>query len=350
LTNSSVAAAHARNDAMQARATDVRAWVRNGQLAVRIVNQTGHKLPSGYSEGRRMWINVRFFDVGHQQIGEVGSYDLATATLNPAGTKVYQARLGLDAQQSAATGVPAGESFHFVLNNTVISDNRIPPRGFTNAGFAAIQSPAIGASYAEEQYWDDTYFPIPAGAASATVTTYHQTSSREYMEFLRDENTTNNDGQVAYNQWVQTGKSAPKLMQSVSIDFAAPGFVPPIAYGRAKVLSNGRTPGLAWTGEPRLSTNNFAIEVRNALPRSVGVLETSTTSNSVPFKGGTLLLGGMHTAYASFQLDQHGQAVVPVPVLPAMVGTSHNYQAFFRDSGAPQHYGITNAVHVDFCY
>jgi hypothetical protein len=350
LSTQSVAAAHARNDAMQARASDLRVWVRNNQLAVRIVNQTGHKLPSGYSEGRRMWIEVKYFDALNQPISTIGGYDAATATLSTAGAKIYEMRLGIDAQQSAATGVPAGESFHFVLNNTILSDNRIPPRGFTNPGFDAVQAKPVGATYAEEQYWDDTLFPIPPNAASAVVKTWHQTTTREYIEFLRDNNTTNNTGQIAYNQWVQHGKSAPVQMQSASITIATPGFVEPIVYGLAKTLSNGRTPTVWWAGEPRLSTNNFKVQVRNALPRSLGVLRSSPTTQSVPFKGGTLLLGGVTGVAASFQLDAMGQALVPIPVLPGMVGTAMNYQAFFRDVNAPEHYGITNAIHVEFCY
>jgi hypothetical protein len=350
LDTTSVANAHARNDSMQARATDLSVWMKNGQLAVRIVNQTGHKLPSGYAEGRRMWIDVQFFDAAHQPIGELGHYDPATATLDSATTKVYAGKQGLDATQAAATGLPAGESFHFVLNNTMISDNRIPPRGFTNAGFAAVQSAPVGATYAEEQYWDDTLFTVPALAASATVTTYHQTSSREYMEFLRDTNTTNTDGQTAYDQWVLHGKSAPVQMRQVTIDFSAPGYVSPIIYGAAKVLSNGRTPLIGWTGEPRLSTNNFTVDVKNAMPTSLGVVESSAISNSVPFKGGTLLLGGARAQVGMFQVDAQGHASVQVPVVPGMVGTSKNYQAFFRDNGAAEHYGMTNALHVDFCY
>ncbi len=33
------------------------------QLAtVRVFNQTGHKLPSGYAEGRQMWLNLKAYD------------------------------------------------------------------------------------------------------------------------------------------------------------------------------------------------------------------------------------------------------------------------------------------------
>src|SRR6185503_17042395 len=137
-------------------------------------------------------------------------------------------------------------------------------------------------------------------------------------------------GQIAYDQWVLHGKSAPVQMQSKTISFVAPGFVEPIVYGLGKQLSNGRTPTVWWSGQPRVSTNDFKVQVRNGLPRSLGVLRASATQNSVPFKGGTLLLGGATTVVASFQLDAMGQVMVPIPVLPGMVGTTVNYQAFFR--------------------
>jgi hypothetical protein len=37
-----------------------------GTLDVKIVNLTGHKLISGYPEGRRMWLNIRWFDSGDE--------------------------------------------------------------------------------------------------------------------------------------------------------------------------------------------------------------------------------------------------------------------------------------------
>ena len=33
---------------------------------VRVTNLTGHKLISGYPEGRRMWLNVQWFDAAGQ--------------------------------------------------------------------------------------------------------------------------------------------------------------------------------------------------------------------------------------------------------------------------------------------
>jgi hypothetical protein len=111
------------------------------------------------------------------------------------------------------------------LNNVVLSDNRIPPLGFTNAAFEAIQSAPVDYSYEDGQHWDDTEYAIPKNAAQAVVTLYHQTTTKEYIEFLRDANVTDDKGQIAYDQWVIGGMSAPMVMDSAMIDL---GSVEPI--------------------------------------------------------------------------------------------------------------------------
>jgi hypothetical protein len=217
LSENSVNDSVARATYMLENASDMELSVVGNQLNVRIVNQTGHKLPTGYPEGRRMWLNVRFYNGRGQVIAERGAYNPATATLTAGDSKVYEAVLGMDAAVAAATGLPQGPSFHFALNNEWLQDNRIPPRGFTNAGFASVQSAPVGYSYADGQYWDDTAYTVPAGAASAEVTLYYQTTSKEYVEFLRDTNTSNSAGQIAYDQWLANGKSAPVVMDTGKI-------------------------------------------------------------------------------------------------------------------------------------
>lgn len=219
LTQDEVDAAIERNMAFLDVASDVELTVDGDNLSVRVINETGHKLPTGYPEGRRMWINVQFQDDQGQLVAERGAYDFGTATLTTNDTKVYEAKLGVDAAVSAATGVPEGESFHFVLNNLYIKDNRIPPRGFTNAGFESVQAAPVGYTYADGQHWDDTDYTIPCNAVQATVRVYYQATSREYIEFLRDENTTDNIGQIAYDQWVATGMSTPVQMDREFITF-----------------------------------------------------------------------------------------------------------------------------------
>jgi len=187
--------------------------VTGPELEVHIQNETGHKLPSGYPEGRRMWLNVRVFDDMEQLIYESGNYDPVTAVLtHDADIKVYEIKPGISNALAGLLDKTAGPSFHFVLNDTIYSDNRIPPRGFTNANFEDIQSPAVAYSYADGQFWDITNYPLPENRKSVIVTLYYQTTSKEYVEFLRDENITDTNGQEMYDLWEQNGKSTPIAM------------------------------------------------------------------------------------------------------------------------------------------
>jgi hypothetical protein len=186
-------------------------------INVRITNQTGHKLPTGYPEGRRMWIEVEFLDANLSPVVVRGQYNGISADLITSDTKVYEAELGVDTAMSMATGLREGPSFHFALNNKYYKDNRIPPRGFTNAAFAAVGAAPVAASYQDGQYWDDAEFRVPAGATSAVVSLYYQIASKEYITFLRDENRTDDNGDVLYSQWELTGKSPPVLMRQATI-------------------------------------------------------------------------------------------------------------------------------------
>lgn len=198
-----------------------------GDLLVHVVNETGHKLPSGYPEGRRMWINPRFFDAGDQLIGESGAYVASTGDLiHDAEIKVYEAKPGLDEVTAPLVGATPGPSFHFVLNNRIYKDNRIPPRGFANAAFSEFGGAPVGAVYADGQYWDDSLYAIPQGAVRVEVSLYYQSTSKEYVTFLRDANTTNSKGQEMYDLWNDNGKSPPELVQLQTLALApivAPG-------------------------------------------------------------------------------------------------------------------------------
>ena len=188
-------------------------------LMVRVTNETGHKMPSGYPEGRRIWLHVRAVDESGTQVFESGHYDAATGDLtHDESIKIYEIHPGLSPAVAGLIGLPAGPSFHFVLNDTIYADNRIPPRGFTNAAFEDIQSAPVDYAYFDGQYWDDTGYFLPADAESAYVTLYYQTTTREYVEFLRDANTTNDAGQVLYDAWVANGRAAPVVMQQIAVD------------------------------------------------------------------------------------------------------------------------------------
>jgi hypothetical protein len=188
------------------------------ELVVTVTNNGGHKLPTGYPEGRRVWINVKFFDDQAALISESAAYDFGTGELgHDPEAKIYHIEPGLDELTAPIVGVDPGPSFHFVLNNKVFLDNRIPPRGFTNAAYDSFGGGHVGYSYADGQYWDDTYYSIPPGATSAEVTLYYQSTSKEFIEFLRDENFTNSKGQELYDLWNNNGKCPPEVMQTDTI-------------------------------------------------------------------------------------------------------------------------------------
>jgi len=184
-------------------------------VTVTITNETGHKLPSGYPEGRRIWINVKAYDINNNLVYESGAYDDASGVLTKdADIKVYEIKPGISPGLGTALGVQSGVSFHFVLNDTVFSDNRIPCRGYTYANFEAIQSPPVAYTYPDSQYWDETTYALPPEANFVEVALQYQSTSKEYIEFLRDENVTNTLGQELYDSWVLQGKAPPVTMVS----------------------------------------------------------------------------------------------------------------------------------------
>lgn len=208
----------ARARYMLHNAATMSALQETSQLRVTVTNQSGHKLPTGYPEGRRAWLNVRFQDADEVVIGESGAYDPATGILtHDAELKIYEAKPGLDTDTAGLVGVEPGPSFHFVLNNKIYKDTRIPPRGFTNANFAPFGGTPIGLGYADGQYWDESAYAIPPGAVTAVVTLYYQSTSKEYVEFLRDANTTDTKGQELYDLWSANERCPPEMMVTLSI-------------------------------------------------------------------------------------------------------------------------------------
>lgn len=175
-----------------------------GALSFQVQNQTGHKLISGFPEGRRMFVNVRAYAAG-SLIYEVNPYDAGVGTLKglphalsspPLGpNEVYVHELVYEMHpRSDLTGEL--ESFHFALATGRYKDNRIPPRGFRiNEAASRLSVPVWDGGedpnyFAPEEYaggYDQVALTIPDGADYVEVNLFYQTTSREYVEFLRDE-------------------------------------------------------------------------------------------------------------------------------------------------------------------
>ncbi len=200
-----------------------------GKGRLRITNLTGHKLPTGYPEGRRMWINLRFLDEAGKTLREIGRYGNKEVTLfgrkrkvptllDPENTRVYETKPGLSPKQAEKHGKTPGPSFHFVLNDVIVKDNRIPPQGFENKAFEKHNCEPVGAHYADGQNWDDFDFDLPGNCTKVAVRLLYQSVAWEYIEFLATENRTDDWGKRLYEAWRSTGKCAPSVVAEITED------------------------------------------------------------------------------------------------------------------------------------
>ncbi len=204
----------------------------DSQLVVTITNQSGHKLPTGYVEGRRMWLQVEAYDDGGTLVYTSGMYNVETAVLDgyhiDSTLKVYESLHGLSEDWAAELGLTAGHSFHFILNNVILHDNRIPPCGYNfeafNAAGAApyLDSQPNAGIYADGQNWDTTMYDLPITAVTGTVRLMHQIVSKEYIEFLRDNNPNpgQNNGEILFDLWEANEKSKPEVMSELDFDLS----------------------------------------------------------------------------------------------------------------------------------
>jgi hypothetical protein len=274
---------------------------------VRVTNRTGHKLPTGYPEGRRLWIRTRSGpDVdgdGVLQDGEVtyesGAYDASTGKLTEdADLKLYQIEVGI--WNELGTGEcdildgAGNKMFHFVLNDCIKSDNRIPPKGFTPddetevVAYTYPENPDLPGTLA---HWDDTSYdiPVPADASApilVDVAVLYQTTSDKFVDFLQRENrstcdpfdsgcdptvadTRPNRGEKMYDLWMAYGRSAPveiaRAIQQVPLDTGAtgaPGEASNPTSAGAPLLVSGYDPAtgnLTVTYEPACDAHDHTI-------------------------------------------------------------------------------------------
>ena len=191
---------------MAAAIEDIEIEPIENELSFRIQNQTGHKLISGFPEGRRMFVNVKVWS-GNALIHEVNPYDYTVGTLkglppeySPNSPPLGPDEIHLDElvyeihPRSDLTG--EDETFHIALATGRYKDNRIPPMGFRidDAPARLCEPVWHGVSdpgyFSDEEYaggYDEVEIDIPSGGDRAEITLYYQTTSREYVEFLRDE-------------------------------------------------------------------------------------------------------------------------------------------------------------------
>jgi hypothetical protein len=162
-----------------------------------------------------MFINVKAYEGGPQGtlIYEVNPYDYQAQTLKGLSYN-YQDGFGLATPLAIDTATEAyldeyvyevhpssdltgeNETFHFALATGRYKDNRIPPLGFriAEANERLVQPVWHGLDdpgyFTADEYtggYDQVSISLPTHADYVEVNLYYQTTSREYIEFLRDE-------------------------------------------------------------------------------------------------------------------------------------------------------------------
>lgn len=165
-------------------------------VTVRVTNFTGHKFPTGYAEGRRAWIALVLVSPDGGEIFLRGGYDVMTGEIvNASSTHVYRA------QHGHWNGVSGEPSEDLARHNMILSDTRIPPKGFVAAPTTVPTSEIdYGTSGSGFRHYDEASFDltIPVDArvdSTLSVRVYYQPLTRAYIEHLAKTNSTNSSGQ-----------------------------------------------------------------------------------------------------------------------------------------------------------
>ena len=209
----------------------------SGALSFQVQNNSAHKLISGFPEGRRMFVNIKAY-AGDSLIYEVNPYDYNAGTLKGL-TYSYQAGMGLsdpepltaneayvdklvyEMKPSSTDLTGETKTFHFALATGRYKDNRIPPKGFDIANAAErLCQPVSGGVEDPEYFTADEYsggydavsLTIPNGTDYIEVNLYYQTTSREYIEFLRDE--INGTGNLTLSSPTPSGEPNAYVVQT----------------------------------------------------------------------------------------------------------------------------------------
>jgi hypothetical protein len=196
------------------------------RLVTRITNRSGHRVPTGYGDGRRMWLEVAVVDADGRTTVVSGAYDNAEAHLNTADTqlRVYE-------QIPGRAGM--GPEEHIALHDTIIKDTRLPPKGYRPLpGHEPVGVDYSGGAAGALRHWDDaTYtFTMPTAIRSPVrlrVRARFQVTTREYVEFLQRANRTDDRGNELLRLYNASGRAAPYDMAEAVAMVTVSGTMPP---------------------------------------------------------------------------------------------------------------------------
>jgi hypothetical protein len=203
--------------------------IREGfALDVTVINKTGHKLPTGYSEGRVAWIEVT---VGHRDelLFSSGLWE-ASQRQEDDQLRTYEA---------IAEDHTDGTHNHLLRNDRWVVDDRIPPLGLRPDP----QTDPVGDRYAllEDGTWpnfdtasygfggrNDVVDATPEDDfdfLDVRVRLLYLINTPEYIEQLRDDNLTNDAGEQVWTLFAEAGGATPVVLGEAATKVAVIGLV-----------------------------------------------------------------------------------------------------------------------------
>jgi len=200
-------------------------------VEVTVTNNSGHKLPTGYSEGRVMWLEVEA-TYGDDVIWTSGAYD-GTAPADDGQLRTYE---------GVAEELSTGTTLHLLLNDHWRRDTRIPPAGLTQD----LATDPVG----------DRYTPLPDGTwpnydvapysfagmpevedatpddetddeLQITARLWYLINTPEYIEVLANDNVTNEAGNDVAMLFDTAGGAPPMLLGEATLAVPIDGFGEP---------------------------------------------------------------------------------------------------------------------------
>jgi MYXO-CTERM domain-containing protein len=183
-------------------------------IAVTVTNQTGHKLPSGYSEGRVMWLEV-VAEYAGEVVYTSGAWDQAAGTI--------EADPQLRTYQGIAEDFADGTTFHLLRNNHWVIDSRIPPLGLQ----PNLETDPVGDRYTllPDGTWPnyDTHTYAFAAAPEIADATPGDTTDDELSLTVRLRYLVNTPEYIAF-----LGEAGGMAGADVAATFEAAGGAPPL--------------------------------------------------------------------------------------------------------------------------
>jgi len=323
-------------------------------VTIRIHNNTGHKLISGFPEGRRMFLNIEFQDGNGDFLSGINQYEPLVTSTDGSGTEVYVSggtlidpvdQLVFETKLSTTlTGEDGPSTFHVALADNRYKDNRIPPKGFDiNGADERLAQPrwhgADDPDYFTAEEYDGGYHDVtvsrPAEAAGYTATLYYQTTSKKYIAFLRDQINGSGNltlpsptpsgetnayvaqsdpffsnlkgwGNAIWDLWLHNGGSAPVAMATINgeLEPREEILVDPPTQVSAFYDKQAATVYITWL-PPATGANGYHIYISTA---PEGPFELRATVGETPFADtGFLAAGSYWYMVKTFRVDKLGE-------------------------------------------